>query len=104
MEKRIFVLGSKDTVVGFRLVGVEGFVVRNEKEAEDALRSLVEKESTGLLIIDKSAANMVRELVNNIKIASKLPIIVEVADPKEGSKIEKDAITKFIKEAIGISV
>jgi V/A-type H+-transporting ATPase subunit F len=58
---------------------------------------------TGIVLVTEKIASLVREEINSIKLEKSIPLIVEVPD-RHGTVMEKDRITRYIREAIGVKI
>ncbi len=108
-----FVIGEREIVLGFMLVGVKGKTVSNR---QDALESFLEmtgqsKKMSALstsarpkvLILTEDVSDMLSEEVKVWQMTGKAPLIVEIPGLNghiEGRKTLSDAI----REAVGIQV
>ena len=81
-----------DTYTGMRLSGVEGVVVHEREELEEALSFV-----TGKLGRDFP------ELVNDLKLSRRTPLFVEIPD-RHGSGRSKNFITDYVSQAIGLKL
>jgi V/A-type H+-transporting ATPase subunit F len=97
---RLYVIGDEDTVVGFKMAGVQGTVVETEREAAEALEDAEERQDA-LLIISEQAAEWVREDIDRIRYGAERPLIVEVPGP-DGPSEEIPSLFRLIREAVGI--
>lgn len=99
----IAVIGDRDTVVGFALSGVKnGRVAENKKEAEDALKELMETPNMHVVIITEKVADIIRKEVGALKKQKKIyPVIVEIPD-KKGRIKREDPVEKLISRAVGV--
>ncbi|MFP4027638.1 MAG: V-type ATP synthase subunit F [Candidatus Brocadiia bacterium] len=98
---RICALGDADTVLGFRMAGIEGHIADDPETAEKALRR-VEKEKEVILIVPERVADWVRDDIDRIRYNEELPLIVEIPGP-EGPSEEGPSLFRLIREAVGIS-
>ena len=92
-----------DTQMGMRLAGVEGVVVHTPQEIKAALDSALADEQTGIVLMTKKAISLCSEEVYNIKLTRSRPLIVEIPDRHNTSKIS-DTISEYVKEAVGIKL
>jgi len=99
---RLFVLGDEEAVLGFSLAGVRGKVAQSPAEVREGLKKALTDEGIGILLITADAAQMVREEVDKLKIASVSPLILEI--PSSRGATEGLSIRELIREAIGISL
>ena len=92
-----------DTQVGMRLVGIEGVVVHEKDEVGNALKSAMEDEEIGIVLVTEKLVNLCPDLVYDLKLNRKRPLIVEIPD-RHGSGRAKDSITRYVREAIGVKI
>ena len=92
-----------DTLTGLRLVGINGVIAHTKKDFEIALNNVLEDKEIGILLLMESHAREFSELVDNIKLNRRMPLIVEIPD-RHGSGRREDFISLYIKEAIGLKL
>lgn len=100
---KFFVIGDEDTVMGFRLAGVEGEIVRTPEEAQNSLDRAFRTEGVGVILMTERTAQSVREELDRIAGKAELPLIVEIPDgrgPMEGRRTVKE----MIRQAVGVSL
>ncbi len=98
-----YVIGDEDTVLGFSLVGIRGTVVSSEEEAHKQFRYAIERREVGIVIMTESAANLIRQEVDQYLFTQDFPLIVEIPG-REGRDPEAKDLRKMVQEAIGISI
>lgn len=99
---RIFVIGNQDAVLGFSLVGVDGRIVAGAQEVQDALNVCLADRTIGLLLITSDAAQFARERVDELKVNSFAPLVVEV--PGQNTGEEPPSLKDLVQRAVGISL
>lgn len=92
-----------DTYVGMRLAGIEGVVVHEKNEVRDALAGAMENKDIGIILITEKLVALTPDLVYDLKLNRKRPLIVEIPD-RHGSGRAKDSITRYVREAIGVKI
>ncbi|MGD9140825.1 MAG: V-type ATP synthase subunit F [bacterium] len=100
---KFFVIGDNDTVLGFRLVGVQGRAVETREEALTALREAVENRETGVVLITEKAAAGIRDEVEARLYGLGFPLVLEIPD-SSGPDPERPEIEDIVKRAIGVSI
>ena len=88
---------NHDTLVGMRIAGIDGVVVHQPDEVENAL-------IVGIILITEKLVPLCPEIINELKLSHKRPLIVEIPDRHTYAGRKTDAITKYIKDAIGINL
>ncbi len=108
-----FVIGEREIVLGFMLVGVTGTPVSNREEALEAfldvtgqsnkLNRIVSSSRPKVLILTEDVSDMLSQEVEAHQMTGKAPLIVEI--PGLHGHIEgRRTLTEAIREAVGIQV
>ena len=92
-----------DTHTGMRLAGIEGVVVHERDELKTALDSVLNNQDIGILLITEKLSGEFPDIINDIKLNRRLPLIVEVPD-RHGTGRKPDFITSYVNEAIGLKL
>jgi V/A-type H+-transporting ATPase subunit F len=92
-----------DTQVGMRLAGIDGIVVHETAEVQKALKEAVEMDDVAVILITETLLTLCSDLVYDIKLNQKRPLIVEIPD-RHGNGRTKDSITRYVREAIGVKI
>lgn len=79
--KMYLISDNIDTLTGMRLAGVEGEVVHGRREAKQAVEKILEDKDLGILLLTEKLSFEIPELVDDIKLNRKQPLLVEVPDP-----------------------
>lgn len=99
----IFVIGDRDTVLGFRLAGVRGAVVGEKDDAAVALDRALRDASNGLVLVTESIADIIRERVNMHRASAGVPIVLEIPGAS-GPSPSRVPIGDIVRKAVGVSV
>lgn len=94
---------NHDTSVGMRMAGIEGVVVHEAAEVEEALKEACANREIGVVLITAKLMNLCRQSIYERKLHGSLPLIVEVADRHGEGKVS-DSITRYVREAVGIKI
>lgn len=92
-----------DTQKGMRLAGIEGVVVHGYKETMNALDVCLADKTLGIVLITEKLAEFVPKRLDEMKRVGHLPLVVVIPD-RHGTKREKDSITKYVRDAIGVKI
>lgn len=92
-----------DTLVGMRLAGIEGTVVHEPDEVRGSLKSAIDDQKIGIVLITEKLVKLCPDLVYELKLNCKRPLIVEIPD-RHGSGRASDSITRYVREAIGVKI
>jgi V/A-type H+-transporting ATPase subunit F len=104
IKSKIAVIGDRDTVAGFRMVGVnEWFTPKSPAETRDKLLEFFRDPHMGLVIITEPLAKQVENTVNQLA-SSPVPVIMLIPD-RHGATGTHDAVLKeMIRRAVGIEI
>ena len=94
---------NHDTAMGMRLAGIEGVIVHERDEVQKALKEAVAKEDVGILLVTERLVALCPDLVYDIKMNRRRPLIVEIPD-RHGDGRSEDSITRYVREAIGVKI
>ena len=92
-----------DTYTGMRLSGVEGVVVHEREELEEALSFVTGQPDIGIVLLTEKLGRDFPELVNDLKLSRRKPLFVEIPD-RHGSGRSKNFITDYVSQAIGLKL
>jgi V/A-type H+-transporting ATPase subunit F len=92
-----------DTYTGMRLAGVNGVVIHSKKHLKEQLDKAIADKSIGVLLITEKFSREFPEIIDDVKLNRKLPLIVEIPD-RHGTGRKPDFITSYVNEAIGIKL
>ncbi|KLO22230.1 Vacuolar H+transporting two-sector ATPase F subunit [Marinitoga sp. 1197] len=92
-----------DTSIGLRLSGVSGVVVHERNEILNTFNSVLKNKEIGVILITELAAEKIEEELKEHKLSGKLPLIFVIPD-RHGWRGDKDFITKYVEEAIGVRI
>jgi len=98
---RVWIVGHSEAVLGFALAGVGGRHVRTEAEAMSALEEAMRLPDTGIVLVTKDVARMIQSRMDELKLRSTLPLIVEIPSP-EGVPEGEPSLGELVLRAIGI--
>lgn len=101
---RMFLISDNvDTYTGMRLAGVEGVVIHSKKHLKLQLDKAIADKTIGVLLITEKFSREFPDIINDVKLNRKLPLIVEIPD-RHGTGRKPDFITSYVNEAIGIKL
>lgn len=101
---RMFLISDNvDTYTGMRLTGVDGVVIHSRKHLKEQLDNALADKTIGVLLITEKFSREFPDIINDVKLNRKLPLIVEIPD-RHGTGRKPDFITSYVNEAIGIKL
>ena len=92
-----------DTRTGLRLVGIDGAVVHTRAELKEQLEKVTRNREIGIVLIMEKLSRQFPDMINEIKLTMKTPLLVEIPD-RHGTGREKDFLTAYVREAIGVKL
>lgn len=92
-----------DTYTGMRLAGVDGVVVHEKEELRKQLDTILADKSIGILLLTEKFSRTFPEIIDDIKLNRRMPLIVEIPD-RHGTGRKPDFITSYVNEAIGLKL
>ncbi len=92
-----------DTYTGMKLSGVNGVVVHTRLELKDQLDKVLADKTIGIILITEKLSNEYPEIINDVKLNRRIPLIVEIPD-RHGTGRKPDFITAYVNEAIGLKL
>lgn len=102
---KIGVIGSPDTIIGFKALGLDTFPVREETEARAILKKLTRSEDGeyAILYIEEKLAQALSAEIDRFK-DSPRPAIILIPG-KEGSLgLGLSALTAAVERAVGVNI
>ncbi len=101
--KLYIISDNVDTMVGMRLAGIEGCVVHEKNELIEKLDSVFMDKEIGIVLITELLFKKFPDIIYNIKLNKRYPLLVEIPD-RHGSGKPENFITSYISEAIGLNL
>ena len=99
----IVLIGDQDTVLGFRLAGLQGLVAQDGTGASALFREAVRRADVGIIVLTERLAQSIRPELDAFTDAHDMPFIVEIPD-SAGPIPEHKSPSDMVREAIGISI
>ena len=98
--KFFLISDNTDAMIGMRLAGIEAKRVTSRDEAEKAFKKALSAED--ILLITAGVAELCPETVKKLKQGNR-PLLVTIPDG-DGNGRNRDSITEYIRDAIGIKI
>ncbi|MGX8850126.1 V-type ATP synthase subunit F [Amedibacillus sp. YH-ame10] len=101
---KFFLLSDNiDTKMGMRLAGIEGVVVHERHEVLESLEKAMHMEDVGIVLITTKLIETCPDVISELKLKQKKPLIVEIPDRHGSAKIG-ETIDRYVSEAIGVKL
>lgn len=92
-----------DTQMGMRLAGIKGVVVHEEDEVRRELEKAVSDKDIAIILMTEKLVKLCNEMVYDIKLKRRSPLIVEIPDRHGTSEISEN-INRYVRDAIGLKI
>ena len=92
-----------DTQMGLRLAGSEGVVVHERHEMLETLEKVMHDDEVAIVLLTTKLIELCPDVISEIKLKQKKPLIVEIPDRHGDSKIG-ETIDRYVSEAIGVKL
>lgn len=92
-----------DTLMGMRMVGIEGEVVHDRLTFLKVLEECMHDEDIAIILITTRLIELAPDVISEIKLQQPKPLITEIPDRHGHSRIG-EAIDGYVSEAIGIKL
>jgi V/A-type H+-transporting ATPase subunit F len=97
---KIIAVGDNVFVNSLRLSGIEGYVIEEEKEAQEMLIQLSKSEEVGLILVDDRLASRLESFLTELRKSRPLPLIFSL--PRPGGTLRTKDYREFIKKILGV--
>ena len=101
--KMYLISDNVDTYTGMRHAGVEAAVLHEKQELKEEIEKVLADKEIGILLLTEKFGRDFPDVIDEVKLNYKLPLIVEVPD-RHGTGRKPDFITSYVNEAIGIKL
>ena len=101
--KSYFISDNVDTFVGMKMAGVKCEMLHDREDIIARIEELRQDDEIGIIIITEKIALLIPQLVSEIKLAKRRPLLIEIPD-RHGTIKGKDSIVRYVKESIGLKL
>ena len=98
---KVLVIGHPEAVLGFSLAGVNGQAVTTAEEADRALDAALASKEVGIILVTQDIAGMLQARMEDLKLHSTIPLVVEIPSPA-GVSPDEPSLSEVVLRAIGI--
>ncbi len=100
---KVWVIGHPEAVLGFSLAGVDGHAAATGEEAGKALDEALASKDIGIVLVTQDIAQMLQERVEDLKLHSTIPLVVEIPSPA-GVPEDQASLSELVLKVIGIKL
>lgn len=94
---------NTDSLVGLQMAGINGKIVHTKEEVLASINDIIDKKDVGILLLTEKISALIPEELHELKLAIRLPLIVEIPD-RHGSIKSEDSILRYVTESIGLKI
>lgn len=99
--EKIAVIGERETVLGFKLVGIKDAFIASGAEAVQLLRGMIEKKEYGLVIASNTILDYMDTSTLRMAETSLQPIIVFIPVAEEKNK---ESVEQLARRVLGVNI
>ncbi len=103
MRYKIAIIGSPDTVTGFKAVGAEAVAVNSSQEAETKVKEIYESSEYAALFITEDLVDQIKETLDKLP-PKALPAIVAVPSQAGSTGAGFANLKKIVEQAVGSDI
>lgn len=100
---KIAVIGDRDSILGFKAVGVTTFPVTGPEQAKAVLRTIAGDETYGVVFITEQAAAAAQEAVDEFQ-QQTTPILVPIPSSQGSLGLGMERIRRNVEKAVGADI
>ncbi|MGI6778382.1 MAG: V-type ATP synthase subunit F [Acetivibrionales bacterium] len=99
---KIGIIGDKDSILGFKALGLDVFPVTQPKEAEEILAALADQQYAVIYITEQIARSIIPIMDRYSK--RMFPAIIPVPGNQGGLGIGMESVKKSVERAVGADI
>jgi len=97
---KIIAIGDEVFVNSLRLSGIEGYIVKEERQAQETLIQLSKSDEVGLILVDDKLSSRLESFLTELRKSKPLPLIFSL--PRPGDTFRTKDYRDFIKKILGV--
>lgn len=101
--KMFLISDNTDTYTGMRLAGVDGVIIHSKEHLKEQLETVFSNKEIGILLITEKLGREFPEIIDDVKLNRRLPLIVEIPD-RHGTGRNPNFIMDYVNDAIGLKL
>lgn len=99
---KVAVIGDKDSILGFKALGVDAFSVYNKEEARRTIDTIA-RDNYGIIFITEQIASLIPETIERYNNAL-IPTVILIPSNQGTLNIGMDRINKSVEKAVGTNI
>jgi V/A-type H+-transporting ATPase subunit F len=103
VSKKIAIIGTADTVLPFKAIGVDGYAAEDTKKADIMLDDLM-VQNYGIIFVEEAYAKDFSDKIQRLNFSHREVSIIVLPGSKGGEGLAKEKLAGLVKRAIGIDI
>ncbi len=99
---RIAAIGDKDSILGFKALGISIFPASDKKEAKDCLQEARERDHA-IIFITEPLLEEIEPLINEMN-RELLPAIIPIPNNQGSTGKARERMRKMVEKAVGVDI
>jgi len=100
---KIAILGSKDSIMGFRALRLDCFSVYEQSEAEKMIDEIYNNKEYGILFITEDWMEKLKTKIDDLKNAA-LPAVIAIPGVQGATGAGNKEISRIVEKAVGSDI
>ena len=100
--KSVVLANQKETIVGLRLAGIEGILIKDPKKVVPQVNVLINDSSVGTIMITQALFKENQEVLLEMKLKLKEKMIIKI--PGFNEEMEESLIYDHIRDSVGLKM
>jgi len=100
---RIAILGTSESILGFKALGLDCFGIYNQEEAEKKIDEVYEKKEHGILFITEDWMEKLEVKLSDLKGAA-LPAVIGIPGVRGSTGMGARELKKIVEQAVGSDI
>lgn len=100
--RSILLSNDEDTIIGLRLAGIEGRLIKKEEDLLPIVDNLLGEDDIGIIMITQGLFKSHQEALLERKLSEKEKIIIKI--PGFNEKMKPSLISEHIEKSIGLKL
>ncbi len=96
---KAFVVGDRDIVLGFQLVGIQGIAVSSREEALDALRTAEKMTDVKIVFITEDFSTQIHDEITSLRHRPGAQLIIDLPG-SSGAAVESYSMQKLLQKML----
>lgn len=103
MATKIVAIGERDSILPFKVIGVEIFPVRDIQNARETLTDLITQAEIGIILLQTDFAEKLTDVLESVK-EKTLPSILLIPGSRGRTDFAFKRTRELVKRAVGVDI